>query len=112
MPPLNDGQDIAISNAEKAEALAKNYEKVHKLTSNYGDPVANELTQKLAEIIKNEEHDPDNIGLTSPAALKGIIKRFKNGKVPGEDNISNIALNNLNNKPLIQLTHIMNSCMK
>ena len=48
IPPLSDGDDIALSNEEKAEALAKNYEKVHKLTADFGDPKICELIKKAS----------------------------------------------------------------
>lgn len=47
-PPLKDGEEIALSNAEKAEVLTKNFEKQHRLTKDYADPEMNEIMSKLA----------------------------------------------------------------
>lgn len=47
IPPLEDGQDIAMSNEEKAEALAKNFEKIYKTTDHLGNPECNRLIETL-----------------------------------------------------------------
>ena len=111
IPPLNDGDDIALSNEEKAEALAKNYEKVHKLTEKYGDEKCCDLTSDLADIIRRETTNPSEVTLTSPREIKSIIKSFKNKKAPGKDGIVNTVLKNLESKSLVQVTHIMNACL-
>ena len=112
IPPLKDQDDIAISDEEKAEALAKNYEKVHKLTADYGDEEIVNITAQIAQHIKETEHTTSDIRLTSPSEIRKIIKKFKNNKAPGLDNIPNVALKNLDSKALIQLTHIYNACLK
>lgn len=112
MPPLTDDTDIAISSEQKAEALAKNFEKVHKLTQDFGDPECNQITRQMAEIIKNQNDPNEEIRYTSPSEIKRIVKKFKYNKAPGFDGIINLVLKNLNNKAYIQLSHIFNACLQ
>ena len=66
----------------------------------------------MSDIIRQETFSSADIKLTSPAEIKTIVKNFKNGKAPGWDDIPNIVLKNLNNKALVQLTHIFNCSLK
>lgn len=111
MAPLKDGVDLALSDDEKAEALAKNFEKVHTLTENFGDPKCNEIIKNMAEIARNQQFENDKVLLTSPGEIKKILRKSKNRKAPGADNITNELLKNLNNEALIQLTYIFNACL-
>lgn len=113
MPPLKDENgDEALCEAEKAEALAKNFEKVHHLTENMGDPMCNEITTKLANLIRQEEAKEEERKMTTPTEIHKIIKKLKSGKAPGKDQITNTILKNLHKKALVQLTHIFNACLK
>lgn len=112
MPPLKNGNETATTDEEKAEALANNFEKVHKLTEKMGDQTVTKDTEKLAGHIKNKTDTADDIQPTTPAEIKRIIKKFKNNKAPGADGIPNKVLKNLNKKALVQLNHIINACLK
>ena len=98
IPRVKNQDDLAISDEEKAEALAKKYEKVHKLTADFGDEVFANITAQIAQHIREKEHTTCDIRLTSPSEIKKIIKKFKNNKARCLDNIPNVALKNLNNK--------------
>lgn len=49
---------------------------------------------------------------TNPMQIKRIIKKFKNGKAPGDDGISTRILKSLNNKTIVRLNHIVNACLQ
>ena len=49
---LKDEQDMAISDLEKIEALARNYGKIHKTIKDFGDPEITRITNNLADNIQ------------------------------------------------------------
>lgn len=61
--------------------------------------------------MKNKVNTNDIIYVT-PREIIRAIKTTKNRKAPGPDKIQNIALKNLPQKAIVQLTNIFNACLK
>lgn len=61
MPPLVDGNKTATTDEEKAEALANNFEKVHKLTEKMGDQIISKNTERLADNITNNPEGAEEV---------------------------------------------------
>ncbi|KAK0169482.1 hypothetical protein PV327_011541, partial [Microctonus hyperodae] len=79
---------ITYDKKEIANSFADNFEKVHRLTINLGNTSTNNLIkQKYDEMMNSEINEiPSKI---HPYEIKEIIKKLKNEKAPGVDNINN-----------------------
>lgn len=112
IPPLQDNDKIIFKDEEKAELIANNFEKVHTLTSDFGDSKFDEeINLKYLNIIKSETK-LENIKLASPKEIMTIIRKTKGKKAPGLDGIQNIVLKHLPKKALVQLNYIINACLR
>jgi len=110
IPPLNTPTGVAQSAAEKAEALSRHFEQVHKQTEHMTNPsLALRVEQTLAsffDLPPGETTTP-----TNPAEIKQIIKQRHPRKAPGPDNISNTVLKRLPLKALAFLAVLFNACL-
>lgn len=103
---------ILTSNKEKAEELAKNFEKYHTIPEN------NNVQQNISNAVKNflikNKINSNMLSslLTTPKEVADILKLLPNGKAAGLDGIDNILLKNLTKKGIVQLTIIINGIMK
>ena len=112
IPTLHSTTGPVFTDKDKANALANNFEKVHKLTEN----MSNDRTERkiITENKKNTnaQVDPTTIQHVPPSEIKIAIKYTASKKAPGNDNIQNIVLKNLPQKAIIQLTNIFNACLR
>ena len=109
IPTLHADTGLVFSDKDKAEALARNFEKVHYLTLNLGDEATEILTCDTYRHIKRKQIDTDTIQLVTPREVQQAIKYTKPKKAPGNDNIQNILLKNLPKRGVVQLHYIINA---
>lgn len=109
---LHSATGLIFTDKEKSEAIADNFEKVHKQTENLSNTRTEKIVTTKYREIKKEPMNKDTIKLTSPNEIRNIIKTTRNNKAPGPDKIQNIVLKNLPNKAIVQLTYIFNACLK
>lgn len=112
IPPLKMEDNSFIHNSlDKANLIAESFEKIYNIHENI--PLDLE-----SQNISNEVHsylqidDDSQVQVTSPTEIKKIIKKLKNKKAPGHDEITNITLKNLTNKCIILLCKIINAILK
>jgi len=104
-PPLQrPNNTLAVTDTEKADTLANELSTVITLHSITPPP------QHL-EMITESLLSPLPAKPTSPAEIRGIIKKMANKKSPGHDLITNKVIKNLPAKTIIHLTHIYNATL-
>lgn len=112
IPPLRTASRKAVTPQEKADVLAKQFAKAH------ANPLANErpeFTQEIeaecnaycAQII-----DPKDVDIPSTSEIEGYVKRLKNGKAPGLDQVNNTLLKHLPKNGFLFLHLIIACCFK
>ncbi|KAL1447126.1 hypothetical protein WDU94_003498 [Cyamophila willieti] len=102
------------TNQEITEALATNYENVHKTTKEIRDPHTDlEVAQSIRHLenTNGDENEYEDL-YTTKNELKTIIKDVKNKKAPGEDNIQGIILKKVPDNILEVLVDVLNSSIR
>ena len=112
IPTIHGTQSLALSNKQKANALAENFEKVHHLMENMGKSRLSQLVNTKYREIRDKEINNENIVYVTPKEIMLAIRSTKPKKAPGPDGIQNIVLKHPSRKALVQLTHIFNSSFK
>lgn len=112
IPPIMTEDNSFIHNSDdKANLIAASFEKIYNIHENI--PLNMESQNILNEVnnylLTNED---TQVQVTSPVEIKNIIKKLKNKKSPGHDEITNITLKNLPNKCIILLCKIINAILK
>ncbi|EFA00927.1 RNA-directed DNA polymerase from mobile element jockey-like Protein [Tribolium castaneum] len=93
IPTLIANGTPAETTEQKAEALAAQYESVHRADQNFNNE-QNDIKRQVEEFINqnreqiNSQHYLSRI-VTSPTEIAEIIKKFPNNKAPGLDEIEN-----------------------
>lgn len=95
-----------------ANILGNSYFKIHKLTENKSDNLTKTEDSQTVRNIYHDHVTTPQESLTTPSKIKTIIRKLKNKKAPGNDNVTNLALNHLPRITLFQLYHILNACLK
>ena len=112
IPRLHGPRGVKYSDAEKAQVLAENFEKVHHLTEEFGNiETEQEVIDNVLDI-EQSEIDLNEIKYVSPREVAKAIKNTRPKKAPGLDGLQNIILKNLPFKAIIYLTNIFNSCFR
>lgn len=109
IPALKDGENILLTNDEKAQKLAKQFESAHNFNLDVLSPIENEILMELQDI-NNQQFSSDEVFNTDLNEIKSIIKKFKNMKAPGEDGIFYILIKKLPESTLMSLVKIFNKC--
>ena len=110
IPPLKDGDCILLTNQENAQQLARQFESVHNFNLNVVSPTE-EVLQKY-ENIHNQNFTLAEASKTNLDEVKAIIKKFKNMKAPGDDEIFYVLLKRLPETAVSFLVRIFNKCLK
>lgn len=111
-PLLNDNNDYLFSDLDKNNLLAKKYEEVSLKSLSLGSAHHGRIVNKTVKNFLNEKSiDPDEVKLTSPKEITGLLKKFKNNKAPGEDKITYLLLKKLPRKGIVFLTKLINKVM-
>lgn len=114
IPCLREGNITALTDREKVELIASQFENVHKI-----ELQNNTIEQSnIVSVVNNYLQGTLNSGEdwykyhTSPKEIYSIIKNVSSHKAPGMDKIQNVVLKNLSKKAIVQLNYIINSLFK
>ena len=111
-PPISTPVGTALTAAEKADALSRHFEQVHKQTDHMSDPeLTNSLSVERSLAAFFEAASTAKITPTTPKEIKTIILKRHPRKAPGQDNISTTELKRLSRKALAYITVLFNACL-
>lgn len=113
IPPIKLDDNTYVHNSDdKANLIAASFEKIYSIHNNTPlDQESQDITIEVCNYLLNNDND-SQIQYTSPTEIKNIIKKLKNKKAPGHDDITNLTLKNLPNKCIILLCKIINAILK
>ena len=111
VPVLKDGDHIFLTNEQKVQKLAYQFECVHNFNLNVMSPIENEVLQKYDQIT-TQEFLPEEVLESNLIEIRTIIKNLKNMKAPGDDGIFYILLKRLPESSLNFLVRIFNRCFE
>jgi hypothetical protein len=101
---------LALSDSEKAEALADSLEAQFQPVNDLSDPAVIEMVN---EAMRAYEYTPANKPkLTSPSEVQEAIRGLKVGKSPGPNGISNGVLRHLTKRAITFLTKVFNAVFR
>ena len=83
-----------MTNEEKAQKLAQQFESAHNFNLSVVSPIENEVSLEYQNIV-NQEFSAEDVLNTNLIEIKSIIKKFRNMKAPGEDGIFYILIKKL-----------------
>ena len=109
IPALKEGDTILITNAEKAQKLAKQFESAHNFSLGLTSPIENQVARDYLNIFSRENIFDDSWG-TDLDEVKTITKNFQNMKAPGDDGIFYILIKKLPESTLSFLVKLFNRC--
>lgn len=111
IPPLSTTTGMALSDTEKANALADNFQSIHSQNSTLGSVSHTYLVQRDVRKYLSQPIETTDIALITPKELKDILLSRKNKKAPGQDSITNFVLKQLSNKSIVSLTILLNKML-
>ena len=111
IPALKEENKLLLTNCEKAQKLAMQFESAHNFNLGLTSPIENEVTQEFENIL-NQENVFENAWETDLEEVRTIIKKFKNMKAPGDDGIFYILIKKLPESSLSFLVDIFNKCFQ
>lgn len=105
---------ILVTNKEKADALGAHFSHVHNLPTHSDPALVDDFESTIMQFNINHENgfDLTSSEIVRPKELVYVIKRLKNSKSPGHDQINNRLVKRLPRKALVFLTYIFNFCLK
>ena len=110
IPTLKDGDHLLLTNREKSQKLAKQFESAHNFNLNTVSPIEGEVNQEC-QIVFNCENSFDTSCTTNVDELKSLLRKFKNMKAPGDDGIFYILIKRLPESSIQFLVNIFNRCL-
>lgn len=113
LPFFKQGNQLLLTDSERAEALAENF------LSNHHTTTADRSLHRIERDVKNcvkQIHTTSNINddcstFATPKEIRHIIKQLPNKKAAGEDQITNSMIKNGPRKFVVALTYIINACI-
>lgn len=109
IPPLHSRHNgVVYSNKDKADAIAEVLEETHRQNLDLGNI---QHDHKVNKTVQHNKQLNTPICRVTPLDVKQNIKKLKNYKAPGLDNIQNIVLKNLPRKAIINFTKIINAML-
>lgn len=114
LPALKDTNNTLIDNdQDKVNLLANTFSQAYQIDNDA--PANRRLEAEVNRLYNNDlliGHTPrEEVILTSPGKINAIIKKLKNKKAPGSDNIFNRSIKNLPRRAIVKLTYIFNACL-
>ena len=108
-PPLITPGGLALSDAEKAEALADSLEAQFRPVTAHSVPAVIEMVNvELESSLQTPASEPT---LTNPVEVQDAIRGLKVGKAPGPNGIPNRALKHLPMRAVLLLVQIFNAIL-
>lgn len=107
---FHSANGIIYDKKEIANAFVDNFERVHYLTENLGFNNNNKFIRKEYNKIV-DKNITNSIDEVNSHQVKALIKKLKNKKAPGIDNIINLQLKHSTNKIVVQIMRIFNYCL-
>jgi hypothetical protein len=108
-PPLVTPGGTALSDPEKAEALADSLDSQFQPVNDPSDPV---VIEKVTEVLQAYSHAPaSEHQLTNPMEVQDAIRGLKVGKAPGSNGLSARALKHLPQRAISLLVAIFNAAL-
>lgn len=112
IPPLaaENGQ-LIYADISKAELIANNFQLAHAISKDMGNPLNDAIVANATKNIPSTFEVPKD-AYCKIKEIKKLVKKLKNRKAPGVDQLPAVAFKNLPKKafPIIQL--IFNACLK
>ncbi|GFY13335.1 probable RNA-directed DNA polymerase from transposon X-element [Trichonephila clavipes] len=112
IPSLSTSSGVANSDDQKANILAitlKDNFAENKRPGNGSHPIDKEITKTLENFFSSPPTLP--LTPTDPTEICEYIRRLKNNKAPGSDQITNKMVKNFNTKTLLILTYLINKIL-
>ncbi|GFS48780.1 probable RNA-directed DNA polymerase from transposon X-element [Trichonephila clavipes] len=112
IPSLSTSSGVANSDDQKANILAitlKDNFAENKRPGNGSHPIDKEITKTLENFFSSPPTLP--LTPTDPTEICDYIRRLKNNKAPGSDQITNKMVKNFNTKTLLILTYLINKIL-
>lgn len=110
IPPLLHENKHVITNEDKAETLAKSIEAQCSPNPVVDEEHEQNILQIIAEALA--ENDETSTRPASFEEITNIIRRSKNRKAPGRDEITNNALKHAPKKTIVKLLNIINASLR
>jgi hypothetical protein len=111
LPPIHGARGMVYTDEEKVEAFAENLELLCSVNLTNADlDHVGDVEDEVEELVETPPDIP--IPPTTPEEISEIIRKLKNRKAPGPDNIGNRALKRLPEKALVALTGIANGIFR
>lgn len=111
---LSHDNNTLISSKEKANCLAKAFEKAHNTNVNTSSPIDTAVRNSMTKFENENQHfinlKPDTY--IKPNEIIAITKKLKNSKAPGIDGLQNILLKKLPRRAFVLIAKIFNACIK
>lgn len=112
IPPLKNGDDLAITGEEKSELLASTFANAHENPLHLEDSdFTNEVEDSINEFL-NDSTTMDSIDMPDISEIESIIRKLKSSKSPGFDRINNRHIKHLPRKGILLLQLIILSCLR
>jgi hypothetical protein len=106
-PPLQVPGGLALSDSEKAEALADSLEAQFQLVNDPSDPAVIEMVNEaMRAYVYAPTSEPKP---TSPSEVQHVIMGLKVGKAPGPNGIPNRVLRHLPKRAITFRTKVFNA---
>lgn len=112
IPALKTEQTYITAKKEKANLLAKTFQTINTQTRNMSNPRTTERINNKYQNLIEGHYEIEQNQLTNPHEIKKIIAKMRPYKAAGEDEIIPKILKNLENKAIVQLNYIFNSCIR
>lgn len=113
LPPLKSpsSTDLAYSNINKANLLAQSFHNSHTISIDAPSPYSMQVKQTI-NLINNKTFVVEKESLTTDREILFIVKKLKDKKANGFDNISNKIIKKFPIMLIQKLSNIFNSCFK
>lgn len=113
IPFLRSEDRLLLTEAERANALADQFERNHETTVNSPtDPATDRFVKdQLQQLAATPGHNLDFRTLVTTKEVKSLIKNLPNHKAPGDDKINAVMLKNCSRKCIVAITYLMNACI-
>ncbi|GBO28534.1 putative RNA-directed DNA polymerase from transposon BS [Araneus ventricosus] len=110
IPTLNGTANIALTDIEKANCLANSLETQFTL-NNISDTNTENTVKHSVERFRTLNVKCTDTDLPSPSEVLDCIKKLKNNKAPGIDNVSNMMIKKLPHNVIFYLTFLFHKIL-